>query len=418
MDSFLEREKELMKLNETLNQKCAITLAAKTKLSKASKVKKSTPMKTIKNVKSKLDGIEINSIALADGNKHSNDTKVATDSVGNDNGNGNEANEAMTHELKVDNGTETDTTNALDNRDPIERFLNDFTVESKLNLTNDSPAAATAKENAKPTNGVSLIPNNMVRRNVSTDGIIKWVIGIQFCDSSIYKSNAVCRFLKAKVTILQQELELSHKDNAKHLDQLAKIGEQQKKIEAVRDQSSNKVNNLKTQIEKMQQQIAEAELKSKVHSFCQTFYWFPWPKLSEFLLQEKDTELQSLRKECTELKSKLKQTNQSNSALESRLFKSQEDLEYVRKNYQAAKAAEKELQTTLQQERKFYENRLKSERKEYNDLIAAYKKQMLLVDNLKRQNTLLQQSKLIQIIEQDFMRCLDWPNGDSTEKQT
>lgn len=128
--------------------------------------------------------------------------------------------------------------------------------------------------------------------------------------------------------------------------------------------------------------------------------------------------MQSLHKECTELKSKLKQTNQSNSALESRLFKSQEDLEYVRKNYQAAKAAEKELQTTLQQERKFYENRLKTERKEYNDLIAAYKKQMLLVDNLKRQNALLEQSKLIQIIEHDFMRCLDWPIGNSTEKQS
>lgn len=74
------------------------------------------------------------------------------------------------------------------------------------------------------------------------------------------------RFLKAKVTILQQELDLSHKDNVKHLDQLAKFGEQQKKIEAARDQSSNKVNSMKTQIEKLQQQNAEVELKSKVRA--------------------------------------------------------------------------------------------------------------------------------------------------------
>lgn len=72
------------------------------------------------------------------------------------------------------------------------------------------------------------------------------------------------RFLKAKVTILQQELELSHKENVKHSDQLAKVGEQQKKIEAACDQSSNKVNNMKTQIEKLHQQNAETELKSKV----------------------------------------------------------------------------------------------------------------------------------------------------------
>lgn len=135
-------------------------------------------------------------------------------------------------------------------------------------------------------------------------------------------------------------------------------------------------------------------------------------------MQEKDAELQSLRKECTEMKSKLKQLNQSNSALELRLFKSQEDSEYVRKNYQVTKVAEKDLQATLQQERKFYENRLKTERKEYNNLIAAYKKQMLLVDNLKRQNVRLEQAKLVQIIEQDFMRCLDWPNDTSVEKKS
>lgn len=114
----------------------------------------------------------------------------------------------------------------------------------------------------------------------------------------------------------------------------------------------------------------------------------------------------------------MKQANQSNSALDMRLYKSQEDLECVRKNYHATKAAEKELQTTLQQERKFYESRLKSERKQYNDLLAAYKKQMLLVDNLKRQNALLEQAKLVQVTEQEFMRCLDWPNGDSVEKKS
>lgn len=187
MDSFLEREKELMKLNDTLNQKCAITLAAKTKVSKASKVRKTTTTKSLKNVKSKLDAIEIKLSAMTDGNKHSNDTKAAADSVDNDIGNGNDANQPVTHAVKVDNGPKTDTTDALDNRNPIEKFLTDFSVESKLKLTDDFPGAVTPNENTKPTNGVSLIPNNLVRRNVSTDGIIKWVIGIRFSDSSVNK---------------------------------------------------------------------------------------------------------------------------------------------------------------------------------------------------------------------------------------
>lgn len=190
---------------------------------------------------------KINSFALADANKQLNNKKVAAESIGN----GNEVNQLANGVPKVDIETKNNTTNALDSQDPIEKFLADFTVESKLKLTDDFPDftreradATVANENAKPTNGISLIPNNLVRRNVSTDGIVK--------------------FLKAKVTILQQELDLSHKDNAKHLDQLAKFGEQQKKIEVARDQSSNRVNSMKTQIEKLQQQNAEAELKSKV----------------------------------------------------------------------------------------------------------------------------------------------------------
>lgn len=178
MDSFLEREKELMKLNETLNQKCAITLAARSKVTKVKKTTSATPTKkTLKNVKSKSDSksatAKINSFALADANKPLNDKKVAADSNGN--GTGNEVKQAESVALKV----EPDTANEPDNRDPIEKFLDDFTVESKIKLTDDSLAkretadANRVNENSKPTNGVSLIPNNMVRRNVSADGIIK-----------------------------------------------------------------------------------------------------------------------------------------------------------------------------------------------------------------------------------------------------
>lgn len=180
MDSFLEREKELMKLNETLNQKCAITLAARSKVSKVKKTTSAPPTKkTLKNVKSKPDSksatAKINSFALADANKPLNDKKVAADSSGNGNGNGNEVKQAESVAPKV----EPDSANEPDNRDPIEKFLDDFTVESKIKLTDDSPAkretadANRVNENSKPTNGVSLIPNNMVRRNVSADGIIK-----------------------------------------------------------------------------------------------------------------------------------------------------------------------------------------------------------------------------------------------------
>lgn len=72
------------------------------------------------------------------------------------------------------------------------------------------------------------------------------------------------RFLKAKVTILQQELDLSHQDNVKHLDNLSKAVEQQKKTEGARCLASNTINSLNSQIRKIQQNEANIALKLKV----------------------------------------------------------------------------------------------------------------------------------------------------------
>lgn len=76
---------------------------------------------------------------------------------------------------------------------------------------------------------------------------------------------SVCyRFLKAKVTILQQELDFSHQENIKHLDNLAKSVELQKKTEAARCQANNTINTLNAQILKLQQNESNAVLKMKV----------------------------------------------------------------------------------------------------------------------------------------------------------
>lgn len=175
----MEREKELMKLNETLNQKCAITLAARAKVSKVKKPTTTTATKATRNAKRKSDSTKINSFALADANKPSDDKRAVAVSR-NGNGNGNEIDQPVNDVANVEMVTDTDTTHTPDNRDPIEKFLADFTVESKIKLSDNLPEvrreiadATAANENAKPTNGISLIPNNLVRRNVSTDGIIR-----------------------------------------------------------------------------------------------------------------------------------------------------------------------------------------------------------------------------------------------------
>lgn len=79
-----------------------------------------------------------------------------------------------------------------------------------------------------------------------------------------------------------------------------------------------------------------------------------------------------------------------------------------------AKQAEKDIHATLEQERKFYDNQLRIFEKQQMNLMQAHKYQLLLIDNLKRQNVLLEQAKLIQIAEKDFNKILDWNTNNDT----
>lgn len=66
------------------------------------------------------------------------------------------------------------------------------------------------------------------------------------------------------MTILQQELELSVKENLKCTDNISKYVEAQKKLEQQRDQATNKNDGLRAQIKKLEAQNAELEIRMKV----------------------------------------------------------------------------------------------------------------------------------------------------------
>lgn len=102
--------------------------------------------------------------------------------------------------------------------------------------------------------------------------------------------------------------------------------------------------------------------------------------------------------------------NRSNSNLERRLLKSQDDLEHTKKNLNNSKECERQLTVSNNRQRHFFEDQIKALSKQRTGLISAYKRQLLLLDNLRRQNLCLEQSKLIQIAEKDFIKVLDWNN--------
>lgn len=179
-DLFLKREKELLKLNESINMKCANTLDPKSAKKEAiEKIgKQIKPVKSIKNGKfvSKplITNKTQNLVEFAEEKANPIQRRVAD-----------ELNETFSSENATKNEIiESNIALKLDNNNrsyesvhsPIERFLNDFTVSSIA--LNAVPNEKQEKNNIHEENGqisgaISLIPNNLVRRNVSTDGIIK-----------------------------------------------------------------------------------------------------------------------------------------------------------------------------------------------------------------------------------------------------
>lgn len=63
---------------------------------------------------------------------------------------------------------------------------------------------------------------------------------------------------------MQQELELSHKDNLKFTENMSKFADTQKKLEFQRDQAQNKNDNLKLQIKKLEEQNTDMDIRLKV----------------------------------------------------------------------------------------------------------------------------------------------------------
>lgn len=97
-----------------------------------------------------------------------------------------------------------------------------------------------------------------------------------------------------------------------------------------------------------------------------------------------------------------------NCMLDKRLHEAQADVENLQKNAKIDKEREKDMFDTLKKERNCFNAQIKQLGQQRLELIGAYKNQLLLLDNLKRQNMCLEQGKLIQAVERDFIKMLNY----------
>lgn len=211
----------------------------------------------------------------------------------------------------------------------------------------------------------------------------------QFLLSSLY------RFLKAKVAILEEDHEQITQDMAAQRERLEEAMDALRKAEAQRDQAVSSNSKLAEQLQRLEKQTEEANQRQK----------------------DSKQEQSNQQRELEQLRREVKMMKQMNINLENRLRHANEEAYSNRQLLEQHNADKRDEQNNNRKEIKVRDNRIKALKKQRADLLNAYKKQLFMIDNLKRQNSCVEQAVAIGFGEKEFNKVLDWNSkGNSSSK--
>lgn len=201
-------------------------------------------------------------------------------------------------------------------------------------------------------------------------------------------TEAQIRFLKAKLRVMQEELDrLAHEYNKKD-DENNTLTSHVKEVEEERIRLQKATNIQQSQIEKYKSLADEAQKKSDG-------------------LQQQALALQ---KELETQKRAQKQFVTNHNATEVRLNRALEETDKYKAELNKVKQSNKDItnqeKLTIEQ-LKLENNKLE---KQKNELMTGFKKQMKLIDILKRQKMHVEAAKLLSFTEEEFIKALEWGN--------
>lgn len=129
-----------------------------------------------------------------------------------------------------------------------------------------------------------------------------------------------------------------------------------------------------------------------------------------FFFQNKTEELTEQVATTNTTQRELEKVQHNVTALERRLQVTGNDVEFLRNTLRQSEASAKEAADASRLQRQEWEQQQKQLVQQRGDVLTAYKSQLLLLDNLKRQNVCLEQSRGIQVAEKEFLQMLQQKN--------
>ncbi|XP_050823952.1 testis-expressed protein 9 isoform X3 [Gopherus flavomarginatus] len=122
-------------------------------------------------------------------------------------------------------------------------------------------------------------------------------------------------------------------------------------------------------------------------------------------------QLTAVEKELENLKRIQKQASTRQSATEVRLNRALEEAERYKMELNKLKQSNKDIAN--QEHKKFEELKIANKRleKQKGELMTGFKKQLKLIDILKRQKMHIEAAKMLSFTEEEFMKALEWGNS-------
>ncbi|KAM4036173.1 testis-expressed protein 9 [Anomaloglossus baeobatrachus] len=199
-------------------------------------------------------------------------------------------------------------------------------------------------------------------------------------------AEAQIRFLKAKLRVMQEELDnITHECNKKD-DENRNLTSRVKDLEEERVKLQRTANIQQTQADKYKALMEESNKKNDG-------------------LQH---QLSALEKELENIKRIQKQSASNQSATEVRLNRAVEEADRYKMEVNKLKQSNKD--TANQERKRIEELKLENKKleKQKTELMAGFKKQLKLIDILKRQKMHIETAKMLSFTEEEFMKALEW----------
>ncbi|KAJ3145958.1 Golgin sub A member 2 [Geranomyces michiganensis] len=269
-------------------------------------------------------------------------------------------------------------------------------VKSKARV----PSASTRTATSRPASGVedaATCPGPKPSHPVTDD--VPEAVGAEVSN----------RLLKAKLQVMQHDMDKLIAQHEVKNTTIQSLEQKLKTLESERYKNARTIQNLHGETNKYQSQ--SEELKRRAES-----------AEAEVVALKKTLDVHNRAQRHSENEGNAKDVRhaatvinhvvvQSKAGLTDAIFRLNRALDEIERRKQLASKASTDAKEKLEESKRTLEKLLQDHRrvhKQKAELLVAFKKQLQLVDVLKRQKIHLESAKLLEIAEQDFVRALNW----------